>query len=323
MTTLTTRPYAGEADLPRMVELINDCEAVDRLDQGVSIVELREELSDPTIDLTRDIRLWEDGDGMLVALGRIGIPRVDDELCGFLGFKVHPSARGNGIETEIFSWAAERMRQVGCERGAKVRLRAGSITTDAQRIGILEAHGFTPARYFTEMSCSLAAPLPDPQLPHGFTIRHLAGAEEVPAWVELFNLSFIDHWEHYDLTVEQRLHWLTESYYRPEDDLIAVADDGTFAAFCKCMVVPEQNQRTGRNEGWISLLGTRRGYRNIGLGRAMLLAGLHRLQVDGCDRALLGVDAASPTGANRLYESVGFHAYRTFAAFVKDLDDAA
>ena len=29
--------------------------------------------------------------------------------------------------------------------------------------------------------------------------------------------------------------------------------------------------RTGHNEGWIGILGTRRGFRKMGLGRAMLL----------------------------------------------------
>jgi ribosomal protein S18 acetylase RimI-like enzyme len=37
-----------------------------------------------------------------------------------------------------------------------------------------------------------------------------------------------------------------------------------------------------------------------------LLHGLHTLRAAGLDTALLGVDAESLTGANRLYESVGF-----------------
>jgi mycothiol synthase len=184
---------------------------------------------------------------------------------------------------------------------------------------MLEQHGFRAARYLMDMTRSLADPLPEPVLPQGFTLRHLAGPEEVPAWVELFNQSFIDHWDHQQVTVEERLHWFSESHYRPEHDLIAVADDGTFAAFCKCLVNPEQNQRTGRQEGTISLLGTRRGYRKIGLGRAMVLAGLHRLKAEGLEVAKLGVDAESETGATRLYASLGFETQRTFIVFTKNV----
>lgn len=319
MTTLTMRPYAGEADLLRIVDLLNICEAVDRLDQGTSIGEMREDLSDPTTDVQRDLALWEDADGMLAAVGRLQIPPTGDDLSGFLWFRIYPALRwSHGLEAEVFGWAGERIREIGQQRGQTGSLRTGSVADNPERIAMLEQHGFRPARYFMDMARPLSEPLPEPQFPAGFTLRQLAGAEEVPAWVELFNLSFIDHWDHHDLTVEQRLHWLTESDYRPQDDLIAVAADGTFAAFCKCLISREQNQRTGRKEGWISLLGTRRGYRKLGLGRAILLAGLQRLKSEGLDTAILGVDADSPTGATRLYEAVGFRTTRTFIAFIKD-----
>ncbi|HEX6288096.1 MAG TPA: GNAT family N-acetyltransferase [Herpetosiphonaceae bacterium] len=317
MATLTMRPYVGEDDLPHIVDLINACEAVDKMDFGTSIAEKREELSDPTLDLVRDVSLWADADGALIGYAQIGIPLLGDDLTGYVWFRVHPAARGCGVETEIFTWASARLREVGRQRGVTVVLRTGSISTNVDRIAMLEQHGFRPVRYFLDMTRPLSEPLPEPEFPAGFTLRHLAGPHEVPAWVDMFNLSFIDHWNHHDLTVEQRMHWLTESHYRAEDDLIAVAADGTFAAFCKCLINPEQNKRTSRHEGLISLLGTRRGYRKLGLGRAMLLAGLRRLAADGLDTALLGVDADSPTGATRLYESAGFREYRTSIAFDK------
>ncbi|MBV9790094.1 MAG: GNAT family N-acetyltransferase [Chloroflexi bacterium] len=320
MTTLTMRPYAGESDLPRIVDLLNACEAVDRLDQGTSIDEMREDFSDPTTDQQRDLALWEDADGMLAAFGRLQIPPVGDDLSGFMWFRIHPTLRWNhGLEGELFGWASERLRELGRQHGLTARLRVGSVADNPQRIAMLEQHGFKIVRYFMDMARPLSDPLPEPQFPVGFTLRTLAGAEEVPAWVELFNQSFIDHWDHHDLTVEQRLHWLTEGHYRPQDDLIAVAADGTLAAFCKCLIFREQNRRIGREEGWISLLGTRRGYRKLGLGRAMLLSGLRLLKAEGLDTAMLGVDADSPTGATRLYESVGFRTTRTNIAFVKEV----
>ncbi len=91
------------------------------------------------------------------------------------------------------------------------------------------------------------------------------------------------------------------------------------AGFCFCLIDPEANARNGRNEGWIDMLGTRRGFRKIGLGRAMLLAGLHRLKADGVDTAILGVDAENPSGALGLYESTGFHKVFTTIAYRKDL----
>ena len=142
---------------------------------------------------------------------------------------------------------------------------------------------------------------------------------DVERWVETFNLSFIDHWGFHPLTVERRRHRLTDPNYRPERDLIAVAPDGTFAAFCHCHIDPADNARYERSEGWIGVLGTRRGYRKIGLGRAMLLAGMRLLKAEGMATAVLGVDAENPTGALRLYESVGFYKAESGIAYCKDL----
>ncbi|NES22531.1 MAG: GNAT family N-acetyltransferase [Symploca sp. SIO3E6] len=76
------------------------------------------------------------------------------------------------------------------------------------------------------------------------------------------------------------------------------------------------NERTVSNEGWIDALGTRRGFRKRGLGRAMLLAGMQRLQAAGVDTVRLGVDSENPSGALRLYKSVGFRKVHTHISFV-------
>jgi len=67
----------------------------------------------------------------------------------------------------------------------------------------------------------------------------------------------------------------------------------------------EYNAHNGTNEGGIGQLGTVRGHRKLGLGRALLLAGMAWLKTQGLTTAVLGVDAENPTGALRLYESVG------------------
>ena len=66
-----------------------------------------------------------------------------------------------------------------------------------------------------------------------------------------------------------------------DGDLIALAPDGAFAAFCRCQIDNEDNQHNSRNEGWIDALGTRRGHLKRGLGRAMLPAGMHWLKARG------------------------------------------
>ena len=72
-----------------------------------------------------------------------------------------------------------------------------------------------------------------------------------------------------------------------------------------------QHERTGEpGLGWIESLAVRRPERARRLGKALLLHAFHVLRSRGRSAAGLTVDAANPTGAVRLYESVGMHSVR-------------
>jgi ribosomal protein S18 acetylase RimI-like enzyme len=71
--------------------------------------------------------------------------------------------------------------------------------------------------------------------------------------------------------------------------------------------------------GWIRVLGVRRPWRGCGRGRALLLHAFREFRRRGFARAGLGVDAESPTGANRLYESVGMRVSARFEIYEKQV----
>jgi mycothiol synthase len=323
MTTQTqfhARPYAGEADLAPLCDLINTCAAIDQPEDSIDEESLRLWINTPDRDLAHDVRVWEDAAGRPVAFGLVWAPTPkpeEDTATSRLAQWVHPAVRRQGVETEIFAWAEARARTVAA--GKPGELYCGVHQGDTYGEGIRTEHGFTVVRYFFKMARPLDQPIPEPQFPAGYTLRHVASDEDVERWVDLLNWSFIDHWNYRPTTVEQHKHWLAVSHYRPEHDLIAVAADGTFAALCFCSINTAENARSGRNEGWIDTLGTRRGHRGIGLGRAIMLAGLQLLKREGVATALLDVDAENPTGALRLYESVGFQTVSTGVAYRKDL----
>ena len=316
---LSARSYAGEIDLEAIAHLINTCESVDRLDEGTSISQLQQEFNAPSFDKNRDIRLWEDANGKLIGFAQLWISEPAEVIDGWLSFRVHPDARGGDVEAATITWGEVRMREVSVMRGSPVKLRASTRADECDRISLLTSCGFKADRYFFRMARSLSEPIPEPHFPEGFLLRQVSCEQDAEAWVEMFNQSFIDHWNHHDLTVEKFNYDSAKPDYRNDLDLIAVTDDGKFVAFCYCGISQEENDRTGRNEGWIGVLGTRRGFRKIGLGRAMLLAGLHRLKAAGVATAILGVDAENPSGALRLYESTGFHNIRDSISYVKDV----
>jgi mycothiol synthase len=317
MLTLTLRSYRGEADLPAIADLINACEVVDRLDEWTSVDELRVEFNDPSLDQSRDLRLWEDGYGKLIGFSQMWIPEPEETQDGFLYFRVYPLFRNQGLETEMIAWGEAVMRQISQERGIPAKLRSGANETTPERIALLESNGFKAVRHFFRMERSLHDPIPAPQFPAGFTLRQTNAEVDTTAWVELYNQSFVDHWSHHPMTVAEANHWLTSPTYNSALDLVAIAPDGTFAAFCYSEIDLEHNARAGRKLGGVHLLGTRRGFRRIGLGRAILLESLNRLKAIGMDTARLGVDTQNPSGARRLYESIGFCPVMTGIVFEK------
>ena len=319
-TTFAARPYAGEADLPAIVDLMN-LRALETGYEQSDVEGVRHWISSPSLDPARDLRLWDDADGRLVGFGMLWVPLPGgDVVDGRFNAFTRPEARGQGLESAMIAWGSEQLRAVGRERRLRAQIYMGAPKQDTQERAMLEAHGFTVARYFFVMRRPLDQPIPEPQFPAGFTLRPMShDRADVEHWVEMYNLSFIDHWGFHPVTLERRLHRMADPQYQPEQDLVGVAPDGTFAGFCVCFIDATDNALRGRKDGWIGVLGTRRGYRKIGLGRAMLLAGLHLLKREGMDTGVLDVDAENPTGALRLYESVGFYVDKTDIAYRKDL----
>jgi mycothiol synthase len=198
--TITMRPYAGEADMQLIVDLVNACEAVDRVEDGTSIEELRSEFTSPRFDAARNLRLWEDAEGRLAGYAEMWFNDKAADPDGLLWFKVHPDARGGDLDAQIIAWGTGRVREAERELGKRLRLRSVTREILAERIAMLEQHGFSPDRYFLRMVRPLNEPIPEPKLPEGFTV--VAGDHDAETWVALYNESFVDHWNFSPMTVE-------------------------------------------------------------------------------------------------------------------------
>jgi ribosomal protein S18 acetylase RimI-like enzyme len=66
----------------------------------------------------------------------------------------------------------------------------------------------------------------------------------------------------------------------------------------------------GRREGWIMSLSTLPQWRGRGIASALIERSLHTFAGAGLTHAAIGVDGDSPTGAARLYRSLGFEPLR-------------
>jgi len=226
---------------------------------------------------------------------------AEGEIAGFAAVQaedVHTwiELHGKGL-AELIDWATPL---------ARGRVYAGGWQSNEEVRAALLRKGFTLVRHSYRMAIDLDEERPAPRWPDGIAVRSF-GEGDGHAVYDAHMETFEDSWEHRRQPYEEWSHWLLERPgFDPELWLLATAEDD-LAGIALCRV-----HDADRETGWVSILGVRRPWRRQGLGRALLLESFDRLAAEGCKRAILGVDASSITGANRLYENAGMSVISTF-----------
>ena len=298
--------YSGEADLEAIAHLINTCRTADKLppECQVFVSDLKEEFEDPDFDPHQDTHLWRDASGKLVAYADCWKHEPEGEFVVGFSFEIHPHVRNERLEHEILRWAEQRLRDMGRESQLPLVLHTGCRDTRRSRQQLFSHLGFSPIRHFFRLKRSLQEPIPESGLPAGWKFRCVDAATEAESWLGMFNQSFVDHWNYQPLTLESFRYYTSLSTYNPDLDLVIETEQGELVTFCAAEIDEKRNASLNRKEGYIGLLGTRRGFRRRGLARALLLEGLRKLQAAGMETAKIGVDSENPSGALGLYQSV-------------------
>ncbi len=318
MNEWNIRPYR-ESDAPLIAATMNATFSADGLNFVMSEGELMVDFSRPGFDLSKHLLVV---DGPLVE----GVPSGMLPGCAWLDMRddaeaderiygthvtVHPAVRPMGLELVLARRIIEIVREHEADpatpRLTKLRLHESFSPKQTSQHKLYTELGFHETRVFWTMECPLDA-LPEPQPVEGVTIRGFTRPQDNLAALDVLNNSFIDHFDYHPPTEERWAYRVNNPIFRPDLSWVAEIDvqPGKLAGFCFCGIFEDENSSTGRMEGWIETLGTVRGWRGKGLGRALLLYGLRSLKGAGMKVGMLGVDSENPTGATGLYESVGF-----------------
>jgi mycothiol synthase len=321
---LTIRAYGGEQDIPAIVALFNAAAEVDGPEFGRTEDEIRRIMAEPGVMPEENAFLFE-VDGELVGYGRTQLETGHEESVFFMrGGMVHPGWRRRGIGTRVIKRLEQRIQErLGEAPTEKVYIATGTNLKFKDRQALFAKMGYRVARYYFDMERPLwenGSPLalPEPAYPPGIVVRTMVERADLRAVWQTTDDAFGDHWGHTETTLEQWQHWTSSPNHRPDLWLVAWDEEkDEVAGVCLNGVDPDHNERVGRQEGWVYVLAVRRPYRKQGLGRALLLAGLHALQKEGMAYAMLGVDTENLTGALRLYEGVGFYDVKKYAGYRK------
>lgn len=238
--------------------------------------------------------LWETGDGELAAV-------LNPEGSGQAFLQVHPTYCTPGLIEEMIAVAKERLSNKGEDDQRQLWVYVDS--KDEMQHAVLGESGFHRVAK-TEVQevqhrRSLDGQLPDVPLIQGYDIRSLGQGLELLERCYASGLGFHDDDIHIARDNRDHPEWYhriqSAPLYRRDLDIVAVADDGSIASFCTIWF--DDVSRTAYYEP----VATVPAYRQLGLGKAVLIEGLHRLKRMGCKVAFVG-GYSEP--ANALYFSV-------------------
>lgn len=292
----TRRPTLD--DLSAILALVHasDLAAVGEVDFTPD--EVREALTAPGTDLTRDCWVALDETGTIVGWAYPHNANRGDR--DFIEVYVWPE-RGLPAQRPLLEMMMSRVAERAVEFGHEVyTVRAGAVPAEKAYIEALADAGFVFNRRHARMRISLdgVSPTP-PEPPAGVTIRAVRPGDEAEM---------------------RRFHAVIQEAFRDTDHASVdydtwrrEVDAESTKTWNEWLLAEVEGQAAGSlqsadgedAEGWVKRLAVSRQYRQRGIGEALLRHAFAVYAGNGRTRAGLGVDMANPTRAVRLYRAVG------------------
>ncbi|NIM96144.1 MAG: GNAT family N-acetyltransferase [Anaerolineales bacterium] len=312
--------HAIPDDLKNVTKLINISSLAMIGKEDISIEEMRNEWETPGLNLETDTRVVFNGDDKLV--GYTDVWDVSDTpVHPFVWGRVLPEYEGRGIGSAMLMWAIDRAKHaIGrVPENARVAARAFAVSTYEPSKRLLESQGMNLIRHSWQMLIDLDDDIPAPQWPEGIALRAYNHKQDAKSLYLTEEEAFSDHWGFVPESEEEGFErWLHHNKNDEEFDptLWFLAMDGDeIAGAARCRIRSWEDPDTG----WVRTIFVRRAWRRKGLALALLNHSFGELKSRGKERAGLGVDAESLTGATRLYEKAGMRINRQYDLYELEL----
>ena len=287
---------------------------------------------DPTVAVTTEelLREWKN-EGFKLETDAWVVKTAQGQIVGYEEFDnryahvslggdgyVHPDFMGRGIGTAMLRALDTRAREELelAEPDLRAFIRNGMATRDTVGREMHEHEGYKPIRYSWRMEITLNEAPPTAPWPVGIELRPFR-LEQNRQVFEAHEEAFRDHWGHTPGTFERWQHHLTSRedfdpslWFIAWDSSSEPGRGGQIAGYALC--------RLRMGIGWVGTLGVRRAWRKQGLGLSLLCHSFGEFSRRGQPVIGLGVDAANPTGATRLYQKAGMHIANEYVMYEKE-----
>lgn len=305
----TWRPLTLD-DVRVATELNNTVAAADGTGEVTTPEALADSLSSPTFNPATDsISIWSGP--VLIGAGNVFAREELVEGRALMGVHgtIHPDHRDQGLGGDLLTWLEDRAIELAAQRfgDAPVRLRTSGGLEGSTAEQLLESRGYGPDNYFITMEADLTT-WTDPGVPTRAVTPQPSDQEAIR---EAHNDSFRDHRNHSPISARNWEHFASASVLRPALSQVVI-EHGQVLAYA---IAAEYQPGVVH----VELVGTRRAARGRGLAKDVLIAGLRAARDAGYRISELEVDSTSPTGADRLYRTVGYTPVRVISRYIRDL----
>lgn len=321
---VTWRPLSS-VDIPAWHRMVSAAGAVDRADENFTEADLADELGSPNVDPPQDTLAAVTAAGEVLAAGLsvsrpAGGPFRRYDLWG----AVHPADRGQGLGRRLLAWQIDRATRRHRDEWTPVEGWVGAGMEDHRDDlrRLFTRAGMTPLRWYTGLVRPLAVPIAAPGLPAGVRLVPFDLARSEQARLA-HNEAWLDHWGYSPRTPEFWQAWGPgHRNFRADWSFLAVDESDAIVGYIVNFAWQQEWEVKGRTEGYTELVGVLKPWRGKGLASALLAASNETFRAAGMQCAALDVDSDNPTGALRLYQSLGYQPKTRTALMALRLDPA-
>ena len=281
------------------------------------------------------LKSWARRQVVVVPAGVDGSPTLELPPLAWIALEDRASGRTNvqfviaadapereKLAASLLDWAVEVGGSFARARGVEAtKLTTDANALDTDRSQLLEAAGYEMVRSWLHMRRPVApeeaTSLPAPR--EGTRVRRvhrhefgLPVAQDVRTVHRMLEESFADHWGSYRESFAEFVQRLIEAPYEADWDHWWIAEierEGRWLPAGGLVAAPIKATAT-RGEGtYLEYLGVHRSARGHGIAKSLLRAALRDAAERGRTFVDLEVDEDSPTGADRIYASMGWETY--------------
>jgi GNAT superfamily N-acetyltransferase len=319
---LRFRRYRGTEDISAMVRIANRSWKADGVVWSISEEDLTSDLLNPVnMDPELDLVLAEVS-GELVGYGSVYWRRKSKVLRLYSqSVSLLPEWRGKGIRRALLRHNEKRIRQIARKHGHSdrkfIETWANEEPNDWKTL--IEGEGYEPSWHLFELVRNDLNNIPDFRLPKHLEIRPVEPRHEPMLW-EAAKEAMADERSFSEDSWNDENYEKVRSLPEYSPQLAQVAWDGDeIAGGVHVYIREEENKELNRKRGYTETIFVRRPWRRMGVARALIASSLRVLRDLGMEEAALDVDTDNPSGALRLYESLGYRLFKQFVFYRKPL----